>query len=86
METKVRRIGTLNKTHCEMMRKWAESMAQVMRDVRDTEIVKVYKTMSGVDVWDTPITDMLEGVNQRNNATNYNMALNAKLKNRRNNE
>jgi len=69
-----------------MMRKWSEALAQSFRDARDAEMAKVYETMTGVDVWDTPITDMLEGVNQRNNATNYNMALNAKLKNRRNNE
>ena len=70
----------------EMMRKWAESVAQAMRAGRDADIAKTYKTMMGVDVWDTPITNMLEGANQKNNATNYNMALNAKLKNRRNNE
>ena len=70
----------------EMMRKWAESLAQAMRAGRDADITKMYKTMMGVDVWDTPITNMLEGANQKNNATNYNMALNAKLKNRRNND
>ena len=70
----------------EMMRKWAESLAQAMRAGRDADITKMYKTMMGVDVWDMPITNMLEGANQKNNATNYYMALNAKLKNRRNNE
>ena len=77
--------GTVPVNRREMMRKWAESVAQAMREGRDADIAKMYKTMTGVDVWDIPITDMLEGVNQRNNATNYNMALNAKLKNRRNN-
>ena len=78
--------GTSMEKKYAMMRKWSESMAQAIREARDAEMVEVYETMMGVDVWDTPITDMLEGVNQRNNATNYNMALNAKLKNRRNNE
>ena len=84
MTTKVDGVALANSR--EMMRKWAESVAQAIRDTRDADIAKAYATMMGVDVWDTPITDMLEGVNQRNNATNYNMALNAKLKNRRNNE
>ena len=84
MTTKVDGVALANSR--EMMRKWAESMAQAIREARDAEMVEVYETMMGVDVWDTPITDMLEGANQKNNATNYNMALNAKLKNRRNNE
>ena len=78
--------GTSTEKKYAMMRKWSESLAQSIREAQDAEMAEVYETMTGVDVWDTPITDMLEGVNQRNNATNYNMALNAKLKNRRNNE
>ena len=73
--------GTSMEKKYAMMRKWSESLAQAMRSARDAEMEKLYKTMAEkTNNWGGKI------INERNNATNYNIALNNKLKNRGNNE
>ena len=65
----------------QRMREWHESLAQLMQNVRDAELERLYKAMEETtDNWGGKI------INERNNATNYNVALNNKLKNRRNHE
>jgi len=68
--------GTSMEKKYAMMRKWSESLAQAMRSARDAELERLYKTMAETtDNWGGKI------INERNNATNYNVALNNKLKN-----